>query len=316
MKTIVRFIAIISVLLFAAGSVYAGKKDPVAVLFQVKGKIEYTKNGKKWRKVRRNKFLFAGYQVRSMENSSGKITVKTTGKNLTLDPNTVLEITTNDVKVLKGNVGQAEKTNRLVSGLVKKFSKSQSYTTVRRAANTGELKLNAVRDVVISNNYPFMVWDNLDNSYSYKLMIGDKVYEIAASDSEYVRAKIDSFAGKKEFKIIAIQNGAEIAELQPYKSRGELKNHTVSWLSSDQQQELDKIVTELAQEYGEDTFILGTYYEKQDMWVAAMDQYRKYLADNPDDIEMTPYLFRVYKKLKLDGIYKKELEAWNLAMAE
>ena len=39
-------------------------------------------------------------------------------------------------------------------------------------------------------------------------------------------------------------------------------------------------------------------------------------GENPDDIEMTPYLFRVYKKLKLNKLYKKELEEWTQAMAE
>ena len=52
------------------------------------------------------------------------------------------------------------------------------------------------------------------------------------------------------------------------------------------------------------------------MWVAAMDQYQAYLNDNPDDIEMTPYLFRVYKRLKLNKQYKEGLINWQKAMKE
>ena len=62
--------------------------------------------------------------------------------------------------------------------------------------------------------------------------------------------------------------------------------------------------------------MLGSFFEKQDMWVAAMDQYREYLKENPEEIEMSPYLFRVYKKLRLDKIYKQELASWKKAMQE
>ncbi len=315
MKTIVKLITIVSILFFTTGSLYADLRDPVAVLFQVKGNVEYSKDGKKWKKVRRNKFLFAGYKVRSLENSSGKITVKTTGNNLVLGPNTVLEVTANDLNIVTGNLDKTEQSSRLISGLVKKFSKSQSYTTVRRSVNSSK-GLDAVRSVVVSSEHPYLVWDNLDKNVTYKLMIGDETFEVEPGNGDVVRAKITPFSGTKEFKITAVKNNKVVAELQPYRSRGDMKPHTVSWLETEDQQELNKISTDLAAEYGEDTFILGTYFEKVDMWVAAMDQYRKYLQDNPDDIEMTPYLFRVYKKLKLDSVYRKELNDWTQAMAD
>ena len=34
------------------------KKTPVAMIMQAKGDVTYTKNSKKWKKVRKNKFLF------------------------------------------------------------------------------------------------------------------------------------------------------------------------------------------------------------------------------------------------------------------
>ncbi len=314
MKTIVKLISLIAILFFTTSSLYAGLRDPVAVLFQVKGKVEYTKDGKKWKKVRRNKFLFAGYKVRSMEDGSGKITVKTSGVNFVLNPGTVLEVTANNLNAVSGMLAESEQTSRLVSGLVKKFSKSQSYTTVRRSVNTSKT-LDAVRTVVVSKAHPYLVWDNLEKNASYKLTIGEDEYVVDSGNGDVIRVKIDPFSGTKEFKIIAIKDDKIVAELTHYKSRGELKAHTVKWLEQSDQKELDKIMADLAAEYGEDTFILGTYFEKVDMWVAAMDQYRKYLEDNPDDIEMTPYLFRVYKKLKLDGVYRKELNEWTQAMA-
>ena len=79
---------------------------------------------------------------------------------------------------------------------------------------------------------------------------------------------------------------------------------------------MDKTINDIQETYGENSFMMGSYFEKQDMWVASMDQYKQYLKESPDEIEMTPYLFRVYKKLKLDGVYKKELEQWKQAMIE
>ncbi len=317
MKTILQILVIISAIIFSAGSVQAGKKDPVAVLFQVKGKVEYTKKGKRWKKVRRNKFLFAGYQIRSAEDGSGKITIKPTGENVMLKPNTILKVTANGLTTIQGSVSSVESSNKLVSGLIKKFSKSQSYTTVRRSAQEKNVaELDAVRSVVISNSHPYLVWDNVNQKYSYKLYLDEEVLDVPATESAVVRVKLNQFSGTKTFKIKAYEGNEIIAELPQYKSRGKFKDHTVSWLESAKKQELDQITTSLTEEYGEDTFILGTYYEKQDMWVAAMDHYKSYLINNPDDIEMTPYLFRVYKKLKLNNVYDKELNEYNLVAVD
>lgn len=314
MKTIGAFLIAGLFFVASAGLLQAAEKDPVAVLFQVKGDVEYSKDGQEWKKIRRNKFLFAGYQIRSLADGSGKLTVKTTGANMVLGPNTVLEVTDSDLNVKKGDLAETEQANQLVSGLVKKFSKSQSYTTVRRSAGSNEF--DAVRSVVVSDEYPYLVWDSLGSEYAYQLTVGEDIYQIMPTKDSIVRAKIKPFSGTKEFTITALKDNKPVAELQPYKSRGESKDHTVSWLEKAQQEELNQVIAGLTEEYGEDTFILGTYYEKMDMWVAAMDQYKKYLQENPDDIEMTPYLFRVYKKLKLEETYTKELDTWTQAMAE
>ena len=34
------------------------EKIPLGMLVEIKGKIEYSKNGKRWKKVRRNKFVY------------------------------------------------------------------------------------------------------------------------------------------------------------------------------------------------------------------------------------------------------------------
>lgn len=311
-----KVLVILSVCLFISSMAIAGNRDPVGVLFQVKGKVEYTKNGKKWKKVRRTKFLFSGYQVRSADDSTAKITIKETGKNFDLHPNSVIVVNSNKLTANKGAITAAEASGKLMSGLMKKFNKSQKYTTVRRSHKKNDIKINAVRSITLSDGYPYMAWDNIGSEYNYQLSIGDKIYDVPATTDQVVRTKVEPFFGKQVYKITALKDGEPVVTLKPYRSRGQYRDHTAKWLSGNDKLEMDKTIADIQETYGENSFMMGSYFEKQDMWVASMDQYQQYLADNPDEIEMKPYLFRVYKKLKLDSIYKKELEQWKQAMIE
>ncbi|MBC8394790.1 MAG: hypothetical protein H8E17_19760 [Deltaproteobacteria bacterium] len=66
--------------MFSIGNAQVTVQDPIAVLFKVEGTVDYQKPGKKWNKARRNKFLFAGYHVRTGANGFGEITLKKTGE--------------------------------------------------------------------------------------------------------------------------------------------------------------------------------------------------------------------------------------------
>lgn len=310
-----KLILILAAGLFALSSAYAGK-DPVGVLFQVKGKVEYTKNGKKWKKVRRNKFLFAGYQVKTGPAGSGKVSIKETGKNHEIGPNALVNITKDGLVAQNGAISEVEASGRLMAGLMKKFSRSQSYTTVRRSHKKDKVKINSVRTLTLADEYPYMVWNNVGKEYHYRLTIGQKTYDVPATKNSVVKLKIDPFTGTKTYKISVLKNGNTVVDLKPYKSRGQQKEHTVTWLDGTAKLKLSKSIEDIQKTYGENSFMVGSYFEKQNMWVASMDQYRQYLEENPDDIEMTPYLFRVYKKLKLNDIYRKELEEWKQAMIE
>lgn len=294
----------------------AGNKDPIGVLSQVKGTIEYTKDGKNWKKVRRTKFLFDGYQVKSGPDSTAKITVKETGDNFELHPNSVIDINSDKLAAKEGSITASAASGALMTGLMKKFTKSQSYTTVRRSHKKKDIKIDAVRELTLSDSYPYMAWNNIGSEYTYQLTVGDKTYDVPATGDLIVRVRVEPFQGSQVFKISALKDGNAVVTLEPYKSRGKLNDHVVTWLSGTNKMEMEKTIKDIQEAYGENSFMMGSYFEKQDMWVASMEQYQQYLKENPDEIEMTPYLFRVYKKLKLDDVYNKELEAWKQAMIE
>ena len=67
-KLIVSFLFISALMLQPA----LAKKIPLGMLLEIKGKIEYSKNGKRWKKVRRNKFVYKGYLVKVNADSSVK----------------------------------------------------------------------------------------------------------------------------------------------------------------------------------------------------------------------------------------------------
>jgi len=316
MKSIIKTVAIVSLLFFISGSVYAGKKDPVGVLFQTQGKVEYTKNGKKWKKVRRSKFLFSGYQIKTGPDSSAKVTIKESGITMDIGANSVIDVAGNELAAKSGSLSASESSGKLMSGLMKKFSKAQSYTTVRRSHKKKTVKISAARKVALTDKYPYLVWNNIGSEYNYQLTIGDQTYRAPATSDKVIRVKVDSFTGEQPYKILALKGENPVTELKPYKSKGKTYMHQVLWLEGQQKSDVSSKITEIQDTFGEDSFMLGSFFEKQEMWVAAMDQYRLYLEENPDELEMTPYLFRVYKKLKLNGIYKKELEAWKVATME
>ena len=309
-----KLLLIFSVLFLAVSTLSAASKDPVGVLFQTKGTVEYTKKGKKWKKVRRNKFLFKGYQVRTGPDSSGKITVQATGASHEIAPNSLVQITKKGLVAKKGSISEVSSSGTLVSGLMKKFSRSQSYTTVRRSHKKKKLKVEAATDLTLTDEHPYMVWPNVGSDMDYKLSIGDRVYEVPASSGEMVKFKIQPFDGERKFIIEAIKDGKTVATLKPRKVRGKLRPNAAKWLSGSEKAEYEKALKAIQETYGEASFLLGGFYERQNMWVAAMELYKQYLAENPDEIEMTPYLFRVYKKLRLTDIYKKELVQWKLEL--
>jgi hypothetical protein len=317
MKAIQKFLTISSILLFMlAPFSFAGSKDPVAILSQAEGKVEYSKDGKEWKEVKRNKFLFPGTMIRTGGDGKGKVTNKISGDSFDLGGDTEFSVDDKGINTKKGKLAKAEASSQLAANLMKKFDNSQSYTTVRRSHSVKEIKIDAARELVVYSNFPYVVWESVGSEYNYKLIVGKKTYDVAASKDDIIRAKIDGFTGTQTYRIDVYKGSKKEMEMEPFKQKGETAERTITWLEGAEQKKVDDSIAALQQEYPDNLFMMGNYYEDQGLYVAAMDQYRKYLKDNPDEVEMAPYLFRVYKKLKLEKVYKTELEAYKAQLLE
>ncbi|MDZ7686225.1 MAG: hypothetical protein U5O39_15460 [Gammaproteobacteria bacterium] len=124
---------------FGFASPAEGRQPPVAKLVQVEGDVEYSREGESWSPVRRTKYLFPGYQIRSGKDGGGKLINQKSGLSRDLGANTRIEITEDDIAVLDGSLSEAEEESVSIwDSLANKFAKAQRYTTVRRSVTTGE----------------------------------------------------------------------------------------------------------------------------------------------------------------------------------
>ena len=178
------------------------------MLVDIKGKIEYSKKGKRWKKVRRNKFVYANYLVRVSADSSIKFLNQETNETTLLTANSKIKFSKKGLEVLEGSLGGTDAGGGLLSGLSKQFKKTQKYTTVRRAAKKGGINLKLATNT-ISADFSELAWENAGADYSYRLHLGAKdrktntwtdsaVYDVPATEDEVVRTTIKPFSKKQK----------------------------------------------------------------------------------------------------------------------
>lgn len=266
---------------FLIGSLlYANTTDPLSILFQIKEKKEQTK-----------------------EREAPP----------TL-PYTSLSIPSEHSENENSPARQMKQPAALLSGLMSRFISRENQVAVRRSTGfeTGELK--AVERALLNSDFPYLVWESLGERVRYELYLGDETYHVDPVDEDIVRVKIREFHGTRRFNIKALEGDRLIAELTPPGRERSYKVHVLDWMSGAEMERFNIKMRSLEGEYPDNTIRLGSILEEKDMWIAAMDLYREYLEKNRQDIEVTPYLFKTYKKLKLNKAYNDELKKWSQAM--
>jgi len=302
-------ILVVSFLCIGVGGEALAKGVPVAMMTQVKGDVQYSKNGTKWKKVRRNKFLFAGYQIKTGGHGSGKLVNQTTNLTRDMGPNSHVKITKDGVTPVSGTLSDPKKgSGDLMASLNQRFSKAQRYTTVRRSVERKhKLKLATVKQVTLSNAYPDLVWTNMGQQYTYRLVIDGKTRPIAAVSGDFVRYSVAGLAaGKHEYRVEIMKDGTTV-----YVPK---KNGHIRWLSQADVTAFEKGQKEMESFAPQDDLVMATYMDDQGFTVAAMDLYRKYFTENPDDNDMRPMLIKAYHDLKLKKLKKEEAVRYNMML--
>lgn len=300
-----------ALLLGLLGSTALAKEPPLAKLVQVEGKVEYSRNGVKWRPVRRTKYLFSGYQIRTNDDSSGRLVNQSTGMVQTLGENSHIELGNEKIQLVKGSLSEPKsESGSIFQGLSNKFAKAQRYTTVRRSVNKEDSgcnpKVRTIKKLSLSANHPDLVWRNACPEYSYRLVIDEKVVDVPAqSTAEMIRYTVsDIKPGTHSYRVEVLDVDGVV-----YIPKAD---SLFNWMTPGQVAEIDNKANKVA----DDVFLLTDVLEANDMYVAAMDAYRNYFIENPDDNDMRPLLIKSYSDLKLSNLKDSEARLYNASLEE
>lgn len=307
----------LSLLITMALTAFSGeilaKKPPVAKLVQVEGTVEYSRNGEKWLPVRRTKYLFSGTYIRTGDDGGGKLINQSTGKSQELGKSTEIQIDEGNVVVIAGSLSEPEEEETsLFQSVTNKFAKAQRYTTVRRSVDKGgedtcDSKVRTIRELTVSPNHSDLVWRNACPEYSYKLVINgaEEILVPAQSTSEMIRYSVaDMEPGEHTYRVEVMDVDGTV-----YIPR---RDSTFTLLTAKEeksiQSELEKV--------SDDIFLETTVLEDNGLYVAAMDAYRSYFQEYPDENDMRPLLIQSYQDLKLSNLRENEARLYNAALEE
>ena len=311
------FLMVFSLVLLLSFEGLLAKRQPAGMLIEIKGKIEYSKKGKRWKKVRRNKFIYDKYLVRVSDGASVKFLNQETNETTSLNSNSEVQVTKKGLKVLKGSLGTVESAGGLLAGLGKQFKKTQKYTTVRRAAKKEGIDLKLPTNT-ISEEFSEVAWGSLGSEFSYKLHIGvkdrktrkfspEKSYDITASEGSLVRFKIEPLAKNKKYVVEVMKGGEKVFESKA----GNLKVLS--------QKKLKQFETQRGQvrAFDESGFLYAGLLKDNGLLVPALDEYQRFFKENSDDEdinELRPFLIEVYTRLRLDDLKAAELKKYEASL--
>ena len=216
-KLIVSFLFISALMLQPA----LAKKIPLGMLVEIKGKIEYSKNGKRWKKVRRNKFVYKGYFVKVNADRSVKYMNQETSETTQLTANSKVKVTPEGLQAMEGSLGQTDAGGGLLSGLSKQFKKTQKYTTVRRSVKKEGIHLKLATNTV-SEEFSELAWETAGVEYAYRLHLGKQdrkskewtdsaVYDVPPTSEEIVRTKIKPISKKQKYFVEILEGSGGVA---------------------------------------------------------------------------------------------------------
>ena len=89
---ILRSLLLLALVSFLVVPSVLADRVPVGMIYDVDGKVEYSKNGKRWKPVRRNKLMFPGAMVRLNNGSKAKFANQATQETTNLLGNSEIKI--------------------------------------------------------------------------------------------------------------------------------------------------------------------------------------------------------------------------------
>ncbi len=291
------------------------KKIPLGMLVEIKGKIEYSKNGKRWKKVRRNKFVYKDYFVKVNADSSVKFMNQETSQTTQLTANSKVKVTSEGLQALEGSIGETSAGGGLLAGLSKQFKKTQKYTTVRRSVQKEGIHLKLATNTV-SKEFSELAWETAGSEYAYRLHLGKQdrknkewtdsaVYDVPATTEGIVRTKIKPISKKQKYFVEVLDTSGGVAYTSDPANVKVLAGKKLAKFN-EQKSGIQKM--------DESGFLYAGLLKDNGLLVPALDKYQKFFAENADDEdinELRPFIIEVYSKLRLAKLKSAELKKYQ-----
>ncbi len=310
MSILLRFSALTLAALLAFAAMTANASGPVARVMDIEGTIEFSRDGERWESVTRTKYLFPGQHVRSGRDSRARVINQASGEIRELGASTTIVVEDGDLQVVSGRNFGVEQQSRggFWQAMRNKFATTQRYTTVRRSVRSADdqPQVDTARNISVGAAWPELVWSNAGPEYAYRLAVGEETFDIApASTSEMIRFRLPEMpAGEYPYKLEVLLDGEVV-----YSPRRE---STLTWLDDEQ---AAKVKAELEAMKNDpvrnDPFMIADFYEEQGLLVAALDTYRGFFSEHPEENDMRPFLIKAYHDLRLLDLREKEAITYN-----
>jgi len=306
-----RLIIITAICLFVplfGGTLMAEVRLPLYLLYQTKGQVQFSRDGKNFRSVTNSKFIFNNYQIKTGKNSTCKLLDQSNHSIQMLLENTHIIISNKTIQSISGKFIPEGDAQGILDDIQQKFVKALRYTVVRRSVSRSQstsFELNTVKKIKLCKQYPDIVWQHVEPGCHYRLIIDQNQFEVSEiKASNLIRFSVPELSpGVHEYMVLVIKDGKIV--FQPDKKR------TLYWLSDKEQQDIIKGKQFIETIDPDNGFLFGNYMEEKGLIVAAMDEYRSFFENNPDENEMRPFLIKVYSDLKLTAFKLDEINKYN-----
>ncbi len=283
------------------------KRVPLGMVFDVQGKVEYTKNGKRWKPVRRNKFIFSNYTIRVQEGGGAKFVNQQSQETTTLLAGSEVKITDAGLELVAGELGATEAAGDLLAGLDKQFAKTQKYTTVRRSANHAGVDLTVdLGNQTLMDGHTEVIWESKGPEYSYKLHIDDgQAYDIAPVEGTVVMQKIEPFKKRAKFYVEVLDKDGKVVSKS--------KERRLRWLEGRKLQKYEESLAAVAP-FDSDGFLTAGAMKDAGLLAPAMMKYEAFFKEYGDDEDVNdlrPFMIEVYSRLKLEKLKEEVTETYQ-----
>lgn len=276
------------------------ENTPVVMIVEAKGTVLYSPDGQTWKEVYRNKFLFENWRVKTGKNGTCMLLNKNTEMLESVDNDTELQVSGKGTKILRGRILESKSAKDLAGYFKRKFIDVQKYAGASRYAKTPDkITLSLAQEITLSEDYPEMAWENTGERYDYQLVVGEKMFQAPGSEGNVIRFQLTGMIpGRFNYAVRVLFDGEII-----YATR---EKNKLTWLSNSERNAIDRQKMDILKIAPDNGFLMGLFLDEKGLKIGAMDQFKKFLIENPNSNETRLFLIKVLNELKLEKAAKME----------